>query len=92
MAVHPGALLETTLRCKERAIEDRSHSEHTTHDGTCSRASRQECLSKNVKEHARGQKVRKRLAGLSMGNEYGRDFIVEEGAYAVVGSVDQTTT
>ena len=36
MSVRPGAFLETTLSCKERAIEDRSHSEHTAHDGTCS--------------------------------------------------------
>src|SRR5229473_632440 len=36
MTVHPCALLEVALRCEERAVQNRSHSEHTTHDGTCS--------------------------------------------------------
>ena len=36
MSVRPRALLEAALRRKERAVENRSHGKHATHDGTCS--------------------------------------------------------
>src|SRR6266852_8610738 len=36
MSVHPCAFLEATLRCEERAVQNRSHREHAAHDGTCS--------------------------------------------------------
>ena len=36
MSIQPCAFLEAALRCEERAVQNRSHREHTAHDGTCS--------------------------------------------------------
>ena len=45
------AALFLRLRCEEYAVKDRTHGEHTTHDGTC-------CVRTSERSELRGKKIR----------------------------------
>ena len=45
------AALFLRLRCEEHAVKDRTHGEHTTHDGTC-------CVRTSERSESIGKKIR----------------------------------